>query len=418
MKRESASRSPARSTTRAARHTWGFPTRFRRGAFGWKASRLAVERIHEAVAEISRVARSDPTLGAEGAVRLIEKLSPALEHVDSSSGALGSAVNGALERLVPVIAEAPVPSPVREKWLERLFEAHAADQIPYIEQLADYWGELCVTPELASKWADELIGITRMALSPDKSVRGHFHGTTACLSALLTAGRYVELEELLREEGFWPYKRWAVKALAAQGTGEEAIALAEASRGPWTSEGDVNRLCEGILLSLGRVEEAYRKYGLRAHRARTYVETFREVSRHYPDKQKSEILRDLIAEAPAEEGKWFATAKSLGELNLALELAENSPVDPRTLARAARDFVRREPAFALGAALAALKWLTQGHGYEITVLDVRMAYDAALVAAERLRIVEETQEKIRRLVSSERPGGFVRQVLGQALQVY
>jgi hypothetical protein len=31
-------------------------------------------------------------LGAEGAVTLIERLSPALGHVDSSSGAIGSAV--------------------------------------------------------------------------------------------------------------------------------------------------------------------------------------------------------------------------------------------------------------------------------------------------------------------------------------
>lgn len=55
-----------------------------------------------------------------------------------------------------------------------------------IERLADYWGELCASPELASQWADQLIGITRMALSPDKDLRGHFHGTTACLSTLYT----------------------------------------------------------------------------------------------------------------------------------------------------------------------------------------------------------------------------------------
>mgnify|MGYP001562279321 CR=1 FL=1 len=34
-----------------------------------------------------------------------------------------------------------------------------------------------------------------MALSPDKSVRGHFHGASACLSALFAAGRYDELIE-------------------------------------------------------------------------------------------------------------------------------------------------------------------------------------------------------------------------------
>jgi hypothetical protein len=58
-------------------------------------------------------------IGTEGAVRLIERLSPALEHVDSSSGALGSAVNNrSIEALVPVIAGAPVTTPGREQWLE------------------------------------------------------------------------------------------------------------------------------------------------------------------------------------------------------------------------------------------------------------------------------------------------------------
>jgi hypothetical protein len=77
-----------------------------------------------------------------------------------------------------------------------VFEAHAADQIPYIERLAEYWGESCGSGELASDWADRLIGITRLALSPDKSTRGHFHGTSTCVSVLYTAGRHDELIEL------------------------------------------------------------------------------------------------------------------------------------------------------------------------------------------------------------------------------
>ena len=255
----------------ATAHKWQFPARIRPNAFSWKSSRVAVQRIKEAVAEITRVARDDAILAAEGGVRLIERLSPALEHVDSSSGALGSAVNGAIAALVPLIAAAPVTSRVREKWLERLYEAHEADGVPYIEILTDYWGELCVTKELASAWADRLLEITRLALSPDKSLRGHYHGTTACLDALLRAERFDELYEVLRVEKFWSYKRWAVKALAADGRADEAIQLAESSRGPWTSDGDVNRLCEGILLSLGRTEEAYRRYGLHAHRAGTYL---------------------------------------------------------------------------------------------------------------------------------------------------
>jgi len=93
-------------------------------------------------------------LAAEGAVLFLEKVSPALENVDSSSGAIGAAVNNAIAVLADIIATAPADEKTRQKWLERLFEAHAADAIPYIESLADYWGELCVSPEVASRWAD------------------------------------------------------------------------------------------------------------------------------------------------------------------------------------------------------------------------------------------------------------------------
>ena len=68
-------------------HPWAFRTRFRRAAFGWKGSKLAIERIHDALAEIRAAARHDPAAAAEGAVLLLEKLSPALCQVASSLGA-------------------------------------------------------------------------------------------------------------------------------------------------------------------------------------------------------------------------------------------------------------------------------------------------------------------------------------------
>ncbi|WP_373460951.1 hypothetical protein [Cupriavidus pinatubonensis] len=51
---------------------------------------------------------------------------------------------------------------------------------------------------------------------------------------------------------------------------------------------------------------------------------------------------------------------------LATELANTSPTDPRTLTRAARDFAQKQPAFAMAAGMAALYWISQGYGYEIT----------------------------------------------------
>ena len=396
-------------------HKWAFRARFRRHAFGWK-SQPAIKRVKEAVSEIKKVARRDKVLAAEGAVLFLEKVSPALERVDSSSGAIGTAVNNAIAALVDIIAVAPADEKTRDKWLGRLFEAHAEDQIPYIESLADHWGELCASPELASRWSDELIGITRMALSPDKSVRGHFHGTAACLSALYAAGRHDDLLEVLKDEKFWHYKRWAMKALAAQGKKFEAIRLAESSRSAWASDLDIDRLCEQMLLSAGLVDEAYERYGRRANRAGTFLAWFRAVARKYPHKKPAEILEDLVSDTPGEEGKWFAAAKDAGLFDEAIALANRTPCSPQTLTRAARDFQEKNPEFAIEAGMAALRWLVEGYGYEITSLDVSDAFSRTMKAAESAGRADETQRRIHDLVARETfAERFVTRVLGRQL---
>lgn len=385
-------------------YEWEFKTRFRRRSFGWK-SQPAIERIKQAVREIKKVARTDPALAAEGAVLFLERVSPAIEQVDSSSGAIGMAVNHAIDELVPIIAQADAEPKVRASWLDRLWEAHANDDIPYIDILADYWGDLCGSKEVASKWADQLLDITRHALAPGENPpsRIYFHGTSACLSALYRAERYAELVELLKDEVFWPYKRWAVKAMGAMGQRDEAIRIAEASRGRWTDDADVDALCEEMFLASGRVDEAYQRYGLNANRRGTYLATFRAVAKKYPQKPPEEILADLVAATPGEEGKWFATAKDLGLYTTAIALASTSPCDPKTLARAARDYASTEPQFALDAGYAALRWVAEGYGYEISYADVRRAYASAMQAAEALGRGPETKERIRELAQGH-PG--------------
>lgn len=399
---------------KAEAHKWEFKARFRRHAFGWK-SEPAIRRVKQAVAEIRKVGRTDPVLAAEGAVALIERISPALEQVDSSSGAIGSAVNHAMAELTDILATAPADATTRDAWIERLWDAHEADQIPYIERLGDYWGELCVTKELASAWADRLVSITRMALSPDANLRGHFHGTSACLSALFRAERYREIIELVAgDRMIWPYKRWAVKALAAMGKKSEAVKYAEACRGPWTPDGDVDSLCEEILLSSGLVDEAYERYGVRLHQGGTYLATFRAVAKKYPNKPASRILADLMKTTPDDEGKWFAAAKEAGLYDAALELASRTPCDPKTLTRAARDLSSKKPAFAARAGYLALYWLTNGYGYEVTGADVWAAYDSALKAATNEGSADAMRAQIKKLVS-EHPGGFAAQILGREL---
>jgi NAD(P)-dependent dehydrogenase (short-subunit alcohol dehydrogenase family) len=400
--------------TRTRAHPWQFRARFRRHAFGWK-SQPAVQRVREAVSEIKQVTRTDRILAADGAVTLLERLSPALEHVDSSSGAIGTAVNNAIAELVPIIANAPADDRTREAWLQRLWVAHEADQMPYIEILADHWGELCASKEVASVWADELISATRLALSPDRSLRGHFHGTSACLSALHRAERYEEIVDILQVDTIWAYKRWAVKALSAMGMKSEAIRHAESCRGPWTHDADVDAVCEQILLSSGLVDDAYQRYGLRANRRSTYLATFRAVAKKYPHRMPREILDDLVETTPGEEGKWFAAAKDAGLYDEALALARLAPCDPRTLTRTARDLAEAQPDFAVGVGLLALHWLIQGYGFEISSADVWAAYSSTMTAAERRGDLADVRERVRRLVAGQGSGGFVARILSSEL---
>jgi hypothetical protein len=117
------------ASNKSKSHPWAFRARFRRDGFGWKSA-PAIARVREAVAEIKKVARREPFVAAEGAVLFLERVSPALAHVDGSSGAIGTAVNRAIEELVAILAEAPADGATREAWLERLYDALVADQIP------------------------------------------------------------------------------------------------------------------------------------------------------------------------------------------------------------------------------------------------------------------------------------------------
>ena len=398
------------------KHRWQFTSRFKRNAFGWR-SQPAIQRVHEALSEIRRVRRTDPVLAAEGAVLFLERISPALEHVDSSSGAIGTAVNHAIEELVAVIAKAPAQVSKRAEWLERLWEAYIADAIPYIETLGEFWGQLCATKELASAWADRLVDELRENWENRDRSRGHyFQGTPVCLSSLLAASRYEELLEFLEKAPVvWTYRRWGIHALVALGKKAEAIRYAEASCGLNDDPVAIARACEQILLSSGLAEEAYERYAIRANRNTSYLASYRAIVRKYPHKEPAQILRDLVRSTPGEEGKWFAAAKDAGLFDLAIELANYSPCDPRTLARAARDFEDENPSFALEVGLAALNWLDKGYGYEITIADVWTAYSHTMKAAEHLGRCDEARERIRGLAANDR---FVIRVLGRELGVH
>ena len=383
----------------ASAHSWTFRTRFRTSAFGWRSD-LPIKRIKEAVSEIKTVARKDQVLAAEGAVIFLEKVSGALEQVDSSSGAIGAAVNRAIETLVPIVSQARAGDDLRDKWLERLWRAVEDDAMPYIELLPDHWGELCASPERASHWADHFIEGVRLVWSPDLPRGGHFKGTAACLSALYSAGRHLDLLNLLElaPYKFWHDRYWGVRALVAQGKTAAAINFAEATRGLNQPDGRISLACEECLLTEGRWREAYDRYALSANRHGTYLATFQAMTRKYPQIEPKTILADLVAGTPGEAGKWFAAAKSAGLLAEAAELARTNPCDPKTLTRAARDFAAIKPEFARSVGLAALQWLLRGHGYDLTAQDAVDALNRTVEAARHNGTESDTVHRIQLLV--------------------
>jgi hypothetical protein len=104
---------------------------------------------------------------------------------------------------------------------------------------------------------------------------------------------------------------------------------------------------------------------------------------------------------------------------LAIELANRSPADPRTLIRAARDFAVTQPDFAMAAGMTALNCIMRGYGYNITGADVLDEYAAMLEAASTAG-VDEVADKadVVAMISNNRTGGeFVQRVLAYRLSV-
>jgi hypothetical protein len=191
-----------------AERKWQFKTKFRAKAYGWRGSRLAISRLKEAASEIKAAAKSDPVAAGDGAVSLMERIWPAFQDIDTSSGGLGTAVARTLEELTPILIDAPADHSTRSKWLERLFEAVQNDGVEYLAPVEDRWGEIARYPDLINEYVDRLIGMVRRAWVDQKTFR-HVIGTAICLSCLLEAGRYAELQELLatRRMKFWSWHR-------------------------------------------------------------------------------------------------------------------------------------------------------------------------------------------------------------------
>ena len=64
------------------------------------------EAHRSAAAEIRSVAKSDPVAAGDGVVSLMERIWPAFQGIDTSSKALGAAVLGIMNELIPILTVA------------------------------------------------------------------------------------------------------------------------------------------------------------------------------------------------------------------------------------------------------------------------------------------------------------------------
>ena len=129
------------------RHPWHFRPRFRTRALGWRGSSLAIQRLKEALAEIKAVHRTDPVLAAEGAILVLERIWPAFQAVDTSSGSLGNAVGKTVHELLDLLLTVPADDPTWDRWRDRLWTAVEEDGVDYLSEVVEHWPR-----RVASTW--------------------------------------------------------------------------------------------------------------------------------------------------------------------------------------------------------------------------------------------------------------------------
>jgi hypothetical protein len=138
-------------------------------------------------------------------------------------------------------------------------------------------------------------------------------GLRANLSVLPAGGWAIRRHDRaagVRSDEWWHWHRFGAEALARQGAWDAAIAYADGCR---TAQGyddrQIDRFCEDVLIKFGRADDAYLRYGLKTATGPTYLAIFRDTVKRYPNRDRRQVLLDLI-ETRGKRGKWFAAAKS------------------------------------------------------------------------------------------------------------
>jgi len=386
------------------KHTWAFTRFFRAGVYKWNGTALASKRIKAAISEIKKVAKKDPVLAAEGALKFIEKCWVAIEYIDSSSGAIGNAVNNALYEMAEVISNVDLPSKDRLKLIERIWDCWQEEGYGYYDVLSELWPKLCKEPEIMTYWADDFLPVVRHVFSSTEP-GAYFKGTEPCLACLFETGRYDEVVEILKnkERKLFNYRKYEVMVVAARGDLEGALDMLDKYLyNPYTSTYAVARLGEELLMKNGRIEEAYRRYAFKTSFHATGMATFSAIRKKYPKISPQRILNDLIDADPGNERRYFAAARKIGMIELAIEIAEKNDVEPKTLTTACKEYSKKNPELSLRFGLLALQKYADGYGYEPELTDVLKCHDMVCLAAVHAGKVDEVAEKVRLLAENDK----------------
>jgi len=403
-------------TQKTNKHTWEFKKYLRTGAYGWKGTAFASKRIKAAVREIKSAAKKDSALASEGALLFIEKCWKAIEHIDSSSGAIGNIVNNAIIEMVEVIAKAKLSSKDRLKLIERIWESWQEEGYGYYDMLSEFWPLLCVEPDIMNYWADYFLPVVKNVFS--STVPGsYFKGSEPCLACLYEVGRFDEIAEILqsKDKPMFYYQKYMIKVVVATGDIEKALEMVDEYLYDTYSPYQAVYLGEEILLNAGRIEEAYKRYALMMPFQTTGLATLSAIRKKYPKISPQRILNDLLNADTGNERRYFAAARKIGMIELALDIAEKYDVEPKTITTACKDYLEKDPDLSLKFGLMALQQYAGGYGYEPEYADVKKCYTLVCSAAEKAGKMDAILRKVQELANNDKS---MRKLVSSVLNIF
>jgi len=138
---------------------------------------------------------------------------------------------------------------------------------------------------------------------------------------------------------------------------------------------------------------------------------YRAICRKYPTIDKRRVLLDCMNRTP-EKGKWFASAKEAGFLDLALECAHSSGANADVLLRACRDFAKKDPDFAVEVGIQGIiRLITEVFYEEVFPVDVIDAYQQVEKIAREAGKLDEFKAELGREIMRHSCRGNLREVL-------